>query len=93
MSDELRDKYDFDYSSAKPNRFAAGVEAGGRLVALDPKVAAAFPGSAEVNAALKVLIRAGRGNRAEFDEALSHVPDVEPEERDRLPAKPDSPIE
>ena len=91
MSDELRDEYNFDYQQAKPNRFAAGVKAGGRLVALEPEVAAAFPGSAEVNAALKVLIRAARGDRAKFDEAMSHVPDVEPEERDRLLPKSDSP--
>ena len=83
MSDELRDE--FDYRQAKPNRFAAGVKPGGRLVALEPEVAAAFLGSDEVNAVLKLLIGAGRGDRAKFDEAMRLVPDVEPEERNQLP--------
>lgn len=82
MSDELRDEYEFDYRQAKPNRFAAGVKPGGRLVALDPDVAAAFPGSDEVNAALKVLIRAARGDRAECDAAVRLVPDVGPKAHD-----------
>lgn len=31
--------------------------------------------------------RAARGSRAKFDEVMRLVPDVEPEERDRLPSK------
>lgn len=38
MSDELRPEYPFDYRLAKPNRFAAGLAKGGRLVVLDPEV-------------------------------------------------------
>ncbi len=56
MSDELRDEYQIDYSQAKPNRFAAGLVKGGRLVVLDPEVAAAFPGSESVNAVLRALL-------------------------------------
>ena len=56
MSDELRDEYQFDYSKAKPNRFAAKLKKGGRLVVLDPEVAAAFSGSDEVNSVLKALL-------------------------------------
>jgi hypothetical protein len=93
MSDELREEYEFDYQQAKPNRFAAGMKPGGRLVALEPEVAAAFPGSDEVNAVLKLLIGASRGDRAKFDEALRLVPDVEPEEHDRILPKTDSPTE
>jgi hypothetical protein len=57
VSDELREEYQFDYRQAKPNRFAAAVKKGGRLVVLDPEVAAAFQGSDSVNAALRSLLR------------------------------------
>lgn len=57
MNDELRDEYTFDYSKAKPNRFAAALQKGGRLVVLDPEVAAAFGGSSAVNAVLRALIQ------------------------------------
>ena len=56
MSDELRVEYDFDYAQAKPNRFAAAMVRGGRLVVLDPEVAAAFQQSDDVNAVLRALI-------------------------------------
>ena len=56
MSDGLREEYEFDYGQAKPNRFAAGIVKGGRLVVLDPEVAAAFQGSESVNAVLKALL-------------------------------------
>jgi hypothetical protein len=57
MSDEPRPEYEFDYRMAKPNRFAAGMAKGGRLVVLDPEVAAAFRGSREVNAVLRALLQ------------------------------------
>ncbi len=57
MSDDLRDEYEFDYRKAKPNRFAAALQKGGRLVVLDPEVAAAFRASSEVNAALRSLLK------------------------------------
>ena len=57
MADELRGEYQFDYSKAKPNRFAAKLKKGGRLVVLDPEVAAAFAGSESVNAVLKALLQ------------------------------------
>ena len=53
MGDELWDEYPFDYSKAKPNRFTAELEKGGRLVVLDPEVAAAFAGSETANAVLR----------------------------------------
>ncbi|MGL4461652.1 MAG: hypothetical protein ACRDD1_10635 [Planctomycetia bacterium] len=40
MGDEPRDEYEFDYYQAKPNWFAGTVRKGGRLVVLDPEVAA-----------------------------------------------------
>lgn len=62
MNDELRDEYTFDYSTAKPNRFAAALKKGGRLVVLDPEVAAAFGGSGAVNAALRALLQTMPGH-------------------------------
>jgi hypothetical protein len=63
MSDELRDEYQFDYRQAKPNRFAAALKKGGRLVVLDPEVAVAFQQSEAVNAVLRALLQTmpGRG--------------------------------
>lgn len=57
MSDELREEYQFDYRQAKPNRFAAVVRAGGRIIRLDPDMAAAFADEAAVNAALREYLR------------------------------------
>jgi hypothetical protein len=57
VSEDLRDEYQFDYRQAKPNRFAAAVRKGGRLVELDPDVAAAFADEAAVNAALREYLR------------------------------------
>jgi hypothetical protein len=57
MSDELRDEYQFDYRQAKPNRFAADLKKGGRLVVLEPEVAAAFQQSDAVNAVLRALLQ------------------------------------
>ena len=58
MSDELRDEYDFDYSQAKPNRFAKPLPPGGRVVYLEPEVAKRFADSNEVNRLLKAILAA-----------------------------------
>jgi hypothetical protein len=57
MTDELRDEYDFDYSKAKPNRFAARATTAVRSVVLDADLAAAFPTAEAVNAALREYLR------------------------------------
>ena len=57
MTEEIRAEYEFDYRKAKPNRFAAALQKGGRLVVLDPEIAAAFRESSEVNAALRSLLK------------------------------------
>lgn len=64
MSDELRAEYQFNYTEARPNRFAAALKKGGRLVVLDPEVAAAFQQSDAVNAVLRALLQTmpGRPN-------------------------------
>ena len=60
MGDELRDEYQFDYSKAKPNRFAAKMVSGGRMVVLAPEFSAAFPTEESVNAALRRVVELDR---------------------------------
>ena len=56
--DDLRPEYDFDYSRAKPNRFAAEFTEDCVAVVLEPDVAAVFRDSAKVNALLRSVISA-----------------------------------
>ena len=56
VSDKLRDDCQFEYRQAKANRFAEALTKGGRLVALDSEVAAAFQQSESVNAVLRGLL-------------------------------------
>ncbi len=58
MNDDLRPEYEFDYRQAKPNRFAAGLKPGGRIVVLEPEVAEVFQSSQDVNALLRAVLRA-----------------------------------
>ena len=58
MNDELRPEYEFDYRQAKPNRFAAGLMPGGRIVVLEPEVAEVFQSSQDVNALLRAVLQA-----------------------------------
>ncbi|MDZ4659472.1 MAG: hypothetical protein SH868_18025 [Bythopirellula sp.] len=58
MNDDLRPEYGFDYSQAKPNRFAAGLKPGGRIVVLDPEVAEVFHNSEDVNVFLRAVVQA-----------------------------------
>lgn len=57
MSDELRPEYEFDYRQAKPNRFAASLKQGGRVIVLEPEVAQVFQSSQDVNAVLRALLQ------------------------------------
>ncbi len=54
----MRPEYHFDYSRAKPNRFAGRVEQGTLVVILDPDVAEVFTTPEAVNTALRALITA-----------------------------------
>jgi hypothetical protein len=56
--DPLKTHYDFDYSKAKPNRFAARILEESLMVVLEPDVAAVFPTAEAVNQALRVLAAA-----------------------------------
>ncbi len=53
---DMLDEYDFDYSKAKPNRFAERFK-DVTLVALDPDVATVFETSEAVNDVLRALIK------------------------------------
>jgi hypothetical protein len=69
-ADELRPHYDFDYSTAKPNRFVSRFGEGAVAVVLEPDVANVFRSSDVVNNFLRSAISAmphaatGRKKRA-----------------------------
>ena len=54
--DELLKEYRFDYSKARPNRFAARAKHGYRTIVLNPDIAAVFTTAESVNSALRALI-------------------------------------
>jgi hypothetical protein len=54
--DDLLPDYKFDYSKARPNRFAASHPPGSRLVSLDPDIATVFTTAEAVNNVLRALI-------------------------------------
>lgn len=58
VPEDMRREYRFDYKKAKPNRFAAQMEAGTVAVILDPDVAAVFKSSESVNALLRSVLLA-----------------------------------
>lgn len=51
-------EYDFDYTKARPNRFADRMKEGPLVVLLDPDVAEVFTTPESVNNALRALITA-----------------------------------
>ena len=57
ISDDMRPEYHFDYSKARPNRFA-GRAKDCVIVVLDPDVAEVFTTPDSVNSALRALINA-----------------------------------
>jgi hypothetical protein len=54
--EDLLPEYRFDYSKARPNRFAARIQQGSRVVVIDPDVAEVFDNPESVNAVLRALI-------------------------------------
>jgi hypothetical protein len=68
QSNELLPEYRFDYTKAKPNRFANRVRPGSVAVLLDPDVARVFQSAESVNTVLRALLstmpaRSTRGSR------------------------------
>lgn len=65
--DDLLPEYDFDYSKAKPNRFAEKYNNQiQKTVVLDSDVAVDFPSSEAVNEALRFLSRIAKKHRKEL---------------------------
>ena len=56
VPDEMRDEYHFDYSKAKPNRFASRIGQDQVMIVLDPDVAAVFKTPESVNHVLRAII-------------------------------------
>jgi hypothetical protein len=52
----LRAEYRFDYTKAKPNRFAQQVQPGSVAILLDPDVARVFKNAESVNTVLRALM-------------------------------------
>ncbi len=55
-SDEMRPEYHFDYSKARPNRFAGRGQQDRLVVVLDPDIAQVFTTPESVNNVLRALI-------------------------------------
>ena len=55
-SDEMLSEYRFDYSKARPNRFASRIQKEGVTVILDSDVSEVFTTSESVNTVLRALI-------------------------------------
>ena len=63
-SDDPRSEYDFDYSKAVRGKYYKRIlKEGTNVVVLEPDVAKAFPNSAAVNNALRVVLKAGQAAR------------------------------
>jgi hypothetical protein len=56
LADELRQEYHFDYSKARPNRFAGRAGKERVVVVLDPDVSRVFTTPESVNTMLRALI-------------------------------------
>lgn len=64
-SDELLPEYSFDYSKARPNRFALKAEEGSLVVILEPDIARVFTTPESVKRVLRALIAAMPGTSAD----------------------------
>ena len=63
-SDEMRPEYSFDYSKAVRGKYYKRIlKEGSNVVVLEPDIAKAFPTSAAVNDALRVVLQAARAVR------------------------------
>ena len=64
LSEEMRPEYNFDYSKAVRGKYYKRIlKEGSNVVVLEPDVAKAFPNSAAVNDALRVVLHAGQAAR------------------------------
>lgn len=56
--DDMQAEYSFDYSKARPNRFAPQIEEGSLIVVLEPDIAHVFSTPESVKKVLRALIDA-----------------------------------
>ena len=64
VSEDLRSEYNFDYSEGVRGKYYRRIlKEGANVVVLEPDVAKAFPNSAAVNDALRVVLKAGQAAR------------------------------
>jgi hypothetical protein len=69
----MREEYRLDYSQAKPNRFAAGMNRPVVAIVLEPDVASVFDSSAKVNAQLRsVIAKRGAGKQSSRVRVRAH---------------------
>ena len=62
--DDIRPEYTFDYAKAVRGKYYRQIlKEGANVVVLEPDVAKAFPSSAAVNDALRIVLSAGRAAR------------------------------
>lgn len=64
--DKMKSEYRFDYSKARPNRFAEEYHQNNSIVNLEADVSEAFPNSESVNEALRFLIRITKNHQTEL---------------------------
>ena len=63
-SNDMRAEYNFDYSKTVRGKYYKKIlKEGANVVVLEPDVAKAFPTSAAVNDALRVVLKAGQAAR------------------------------
>ena len=61
---DMRPEYDFDYSKAVRGKYYRRIlKEGANVAVLEPDIAKAFPDSASVNDALRVVLKAGQAAR------------------------------
>lgn len=64
--DEMKSEYRFDYSNARPNRFAEDYRKQKSLVNLEADVSEVFPDSQSVNEALRFLMRITKQHQSDL---------------------------
>lgn len=73
--DEMLSEYKFDYSKARPNRFASRIHKEGVTITLDPDVSKVFTTSESVNTVLRALIETmpatGKGKKRAGKQSLN----------------------
>ncbi len=73
-ADEMRPEYDFDYSKARPNPYAARLKGHSVAVLLAPDVAPSFPTAESVNDILRAVINAVPRPRRRVARLKAHHP-------------------